>query len=241
MLPDLLNIWLCWSELKSVARKRGCPPSHLYRNKDVGTAAAGVGFLWLIVMCIQWMKSFFMPSCNESCFLLIPRFRLSSAPAVRYSFLASLVSLFNFWVGLLFFSASPVVALLWIPYFWRIASRNFSRSSSVFSCFACRSFRYACNVFSLSIKNRMVVKCMSNKVNKNLHTFFLAPISVSFLLQGWAYWPEKRAYQIWFQPIISFVTTYLSLADEVVSHFPYFVAHQTYEIVHRQRMQMKLI
>ena len=33
----------------------------------------------------------------------------------------------------------------------------------------------------------------------------------------------------------------MSLADEVVSHFPYFVAHQTYEIVHRQRMQMKLI
>ena len=182
MVPDLLNIGLCWTELKSVAKKRGCPPSHLYRNKDVGTAAAAVGFLWLIAVCIQWIKSFLMLSCKESCFFPIPRFRLSSAPACRYSFLASLISFFT----LLF--SSPVVALLWIPYFWRIASRNFSRSSSVFSCFACRCSRYAWSVRSLRkyinySGYEIDIPCISS------YTICFCHVSICAYSEEWLYLP----------------------------------------------------
>jgi len=52
MIPDILHIFLSWMELKDLAKRRGCPPSHLWRDKEVIAAASMVGILWLIAIII---------------------------------------------------------------------------------------------------------------------------------------------------------------------------------------------
>ena len=52
MIPDILHIYLCWMELKDLAKRRGCPPSHLLRDKQVSTAIIMVGVLWFIAVML---------------------------------------------------------------------------------------------------------------------------------------------------------------------------------------------
>lgn len=59
MVPDILHIWLSWMELKDMAKKWGCPPSHLLRDKEVTTAFAGVACLWLVA-------TFALPSTDHT-------------------------------------------------------------------------------------------------------------------------------------------------------------------------------
>lgn len=52
MLPDLLHVWLSWKELEDVGKRRGVPPSHLFKNQDVVLATASVSILWLLCVLI---------------------------------------------------------------------------------------------------------------------------------------------------------------------------------------------
>ena len=50
MLPDLMNVWFSWLELREVARMRGgiVPrPSHLVATRDVIIAVFSVFALWI--------------------------------------------------------------------------------------------------------------------------------------------------------------------------------------------------
>ncbi|XP_071747146.1 uncharacterized protein [Lepeophtheirus salmonis] len=54
MIPDLLHVYLPWTELKKFARiHRKVPPSHLITNTDATFSLCGIAALWLLSLIIK--------------------------------------------------------------------------------------------------------------------------------------------------------------------------------------------